>query len=47
MGSYARSFDVSGVDTDAIGAKYENGVLTLTMPKKAPQKPAAKKLTIE
>ncbi len=46
-GSYARSFDVSGVDTDAIGAKYENGVLTLTMPKKTPQKPAAKKLTIE
>ena len=32
-GSYSRSFDVSGINTDEIGAKYENGVLTLTLPK--------------
>ena len=33
-GSYSRQFDVSGIDTDKISAKYENGVLKLTMPKK-------------
>ena len=46
-GSFTRSFEVSGVDTDAVTAKYENGVLTLTLPKKAPEKPASRKLTIE
>ena len=46
-GVYTRSFDVSEVDTDAIGAKFENGVLTLTLPKKQPPKPEAKKVTIE
>ena len=46
-GSYSRSFEISGVDTDAITAKYEDGVLTLTLPKKAPEAPAVKKLTIE
>ena len=46
-GSYSRSFEISGVDTDAITAKYEDGVLTLTLPKKAPETPEVKKLTIE
>lgn len=46
-GSYSRSFDISGVDADKIAAKYENGVLTLTMPKKAPVQPASRQLTIE
>ncbi len=46
-GVYTRSFDVSEVDTDAIGAKFENGVLTLTLPKKQPPKPEAKKVPIE
>jgi len=32
--SYSRSFDMSGVDVDAIeDAHYENGVLTLALPK--------------
>ena len=34
-GTYSRSFDVSGINTDEIGAKYENGVLTLTLPKQS------------
>ncbi|WRS26167.1 Hsp20/alpha crystallin family protein [Oscillospiraceae bacterium MB08-C2-2] len=34
FGTYSRSFDVSEVHTDAIAAKYENGVLTLNLPKK-------------
>lgn len=45
-GSYERSFDVSGIDTDGISAKYENGVLILNMPKKEPTTPPSKQLTI-
>ena len=46
-GKYIRSFDVSNVDTDAITAKYENGVLALTLPKKQPAQPASRLLEIE
>ena len=46
-GSYQRSFDMSGVDTDGIRAKYENGVLYLTLPKKAESKSERKALSIE
>ena len=33
-GLYSRQFDVSEIDTENIKAKYDNGVLTLTLPKK-------------
>ena len=46
-GSYERSFDVSGIDTDSISAKYENGVLILNMPEKEPALPPQRQLTIE
>ena len=46
-GSYERSFDVSGIDTENIGAKYENGVLILNMPKKEPVTPPQRQLTID
>lgn len=46
-GSYQRSFDMSGVDTDNIRATYENGVLRLTLPKKAEHTSERKSLTIE
>ncbi|MGN0549277.1 MAG: Hsp20/alpha crystallin family protein [Acutalibacteraceae bacterium] len=46
-GSYSRQFDVSGVDTDNIKAKYENGVLELTLPKKDEKLPESKRLKIE
>lgn len=46
-GRYSRSYDVSAVDADNIKAKYDNGVLTLTMPKKQPTLPQARQLTIE
>ncbi len=46
-GSYERSFDVSGIDTENIGAKYENGVLVLGLPKKEPVTPPVRQLTIE
>lgn len=46
-GSYTRSFNVKGIDTEAITAAYNNGVLTLTMPKKEPEVPAARRLEIK
>ena len=46
-GAYSRSFDISGIDADKITAKYDNGVLTLHMPKKEPELPTARTLTIE
>lgn len=46
-GAYERSFDVSGIDTDKITAKYENGVLRLNMPEKEPVLPETRTLEIE
>ena len=46
-GSYTRSFDVSGVDTTAIKATYNNGVLTLTLPKRPELVPDNRSIVIE
>ncbi len=46
-GTYTRQFDVSNINTDTMKAKYENGVLTLNMPKKSAQLPTAKRVEIE
>ena len=46
-GAYSREFDLSGIAADKIGAKYENGVLKLTLPKKQEQVPASRRLEIE
>ena len=46
-GKYSRRFDVSAINTDDIKAKYENGVLRLTMPKKQKTTPEARHLEIE
>lgn len=46
-GSYSRRFNVSGVKTDEIKAKYDNGVLKLTMPKKGSELPESHRLEIE
>jgi len=45
-GAYERSFDITGIDSDKISADYKNGILILTLPKKLPQAPASRKLTI-
>ena len=45
-GSYSRSFDVSGINVDGIEAAYDNGVLTLNMPKKVETAPASRRLEI-
>ena len=46
-GKYSRQFDVSAVDTDKIKAKYDNGVLRLTLPKKQTETPESRRLDIE
>ncbi len=46
-GSYTRQFDVSGINTDEIKGKYEDGVLKLTLPKKEQTLPETKHLEIE
>lgn len=38
-GSYSRSFDISGIKADQIHASYNNGVLSLELPKSDPKKP--------
>ena len=46
-GSYQRSFDISGVDADKIKAKYQDGVLKLTLPKQEQRLPEGRHLEIE
>ncbi len=44
--SYQQKLDVSNIDTSNLHAAYENGVLTLTMPKKQPAAPVSRQLEI-
>ena len=46
-GSYSRSYDISGIDAEDIRAKYENGVLQLTLPKKKEIPAASRQIMIE
>ncbi len=46
LGSYSRSFDVSGIEPSQIDAAYVNGVLELTLPKKQPAAPASTSINI-
>ena len=46
-GSFSRGFDVSTINTAEIKAKYEDGVLKLTLPKKQETQPEVKRLEIE
>jgi HSP20 family protein len=46
--SLKRSFTVDeNIDTENIDAKYVNGILTVTLPKKAEVKPATKQISIQ
>ena len=47
FGTYTRRFDISGIDVDKIEAKYEDGILKLTLPKQEAQEPEGKKITID
>ena len=46
-GTYTRRFDINGIDTEHIGAKYENGLLHLTLPKEVEKAPEGKKIAID
>ena len=46
FGSFSRSFDVTGIDTSGISAGYQDGILTLHLPKKQPVKPEAKRIEL-
>ena len=46
-GSFARSFDVSGIREEDIGAAYDNGVLRLTLPKQGEPQPQSRKIAIQ
>ena len=46
-GSFTRSFDVSSINVDNIEAGYSDGVLTVTLPKKAAEIPASRRLEIK
>ena len=46
LGTFARAFDISGIDEAGITASYTNGILSLTLPKQAPVVPAARQLAI-
>lgn len=46
-GSYSRSFDLTGIQADGITAKYDNGVLQLTLPKQEPIAPASRMIEIQ
>ncbi len=45
-GSYKRSFNLDGIDTENVSAKFENGILSLNLPKKI-DVPTSRKLEIQ
>ncbi len=46
-GSYSRQFDISAIDPEKISASYEDGVLTLEMPKKEELVPKKHQISIQ
>lgn len=45
-GAMSRSFDISGIDASHIGAKFENGVLEVDLPKKQETAPVSQRIEI-
>lgn len=46
-GSFTRSFDVTNINTAAIKAAYNNGILELTLPKAVPAEPQPTRISIQ
>lgn len=46
-GSFSRSYDLTGIDIDKIEADYNNGVLSIHLPKLPEEAPLAKSITIK
>lgn len=47
FGSFQRSFDVTGIEERNITASYENGILSLTLPKAKPVEPETHRIAIQ
>lgn len=45
-GAYARSFDLAGIEENAITASYRHGILELTLPKAGIKKPESRRINI-
>lgn len=46
-GSYRRSFTLTDIQEDAVTAAYQDGVLTLTLPKARPEAPKTRQIAIQ
>ena len=46
-GSFSRTFDLEGIDAEAITASFKDGVLTLNLPKLQPKKEEARTVEIK
>ena len=46
-GSFSRTFDLEGIDAEAISASFKNGILTLNLPKLQPKKEEAREVEIK
>ena len=46
-GSFSRTFDLDGIDADAVTASFKNGVLTLELPKLRKQEEEARRVEIK
>jgi HSP20 family protein len=46
-GTFTRRFNVSGIQENAISAKFQDGILELTLPKEKPEVPVPQKIAIE
>ena len=46
-GSFTRSFDITGIDSNSITAAYKDGVLSLTLPKEKIETPDKRRLQID
>ena len=46
-GSFSRTFDLEGIDADAITASFKDGVLSLELPKLAPKPEEERRLEIK
>ena len=46
-GSFARTFDISGIQESGITAAYQNGILELVLPKQVPVVPERRQIAID
>ena len=46
-GTAKRTFDISAVDTELVTAQYDNGVLTIQLPKKECARTSVRSVTVE